>query len=193
MKPPGIPMRRSPTITVMPPRPSASMALAGMQSFRAQHSNGYQSCPSAGTLPRTILASPAMAANAKGADIFFIDRPAEQSKDERHVDAAERAVCLACSGVTVPWGGRAVEPSRYWPPGIAVARMLAKGKSCGRGENELQHACFPVRMACSRISRPPPAVAMEGDGVAFGLRTALRAGQTWTWRSPILPSNSASC
>ena len=71
----------------------ASMVLAGMQSFRAQHSNGYQSCASAGAHPRTILASPAMAANAKGADMLFIDRPAEQSKDERHVDAAERAVC----------------------------------------------------------------------------------------------------
>src|SRR5215470_9937649 len=137
-------MRRSPTITVMPPRPSASMVLAAKQSFRAQHSNGYQSCPSAGTPPRTILASPAMAANAKGADMFFIDRPAEQSKDERHVDAAERAVCQACGGVAVPWRGRAVGPSGYWRPAGAVALMLAKGKSCGRGENELQHVCFPV-------------------------------------------------
>src|SRR5215216_4180929 len=73
-KPSGIPMRRSPRITVMPPRPSASMALAGMQSFRAQHSSGYQSCAYTGAQPKMMLIRPDMAANARRvAPIFMVE------------------------------------------------------------------------------------------------------------------------
>jgi len=42
------------------------MLVAGLQSFRAQHSSGYQSCACTGAHPKIMPAKPATAAHASG-------------------------------------------------------------------------------------------------------------------------------